>query len=243
MRADIARAAWAHARGHRRHSRRSGAQLPAPGHSATARDWLFLGALLNALERSPLAEDYDLLTRRGLRRTGPAAICLSLTAELPQAGRHKRLGYTLNAHSFRLRETGPAVRAWLKENFEPAPRGVEDVAGDYRALIAAAPGRTFFIVNRISTQLYEQIQSYGTFDDAAMRGLGSVQAKQFNLMLHDLAGEGGVEIVDADAIAADLGMSRHLPDGVHGSGELYGEIRAELMRLVSARGLPGFSRS
>jgi hypothetical protein len=94
-----------------------------------------------------------------------------------------------------------------------------------------------FVVNRISTQLYEQIQTYAAFDETAMRGLGSVQAKEFNLVLHDLARDKILDIVDADAIAADLGMAHHLPDGVHASGTLYGEIRAELMRLA------GFSRS
>ena len=50
--------------------------------------------------------------------------------------------------------------------------------------------------------------------------LGSVRARELNLMLHDLARERNVAIVDVDAIAADLGSQRHAPDGVHGSGPL-----------------------
>lgn len=216
--------------------------FPIGRHVPTAEEWLFMGALLNALEHCPLGEDYEMLGRSGLSRTGPAdAICLSLTAEMAQLPRHRRLGYAINFHGFRLGAIGPAVRDWLRSNFEVGPQSVADVAADYRRLIAAAPGRAFFVVNRLSSQLYEQIQNYHGLDEAAMAGLSSVRAKELNLMLHDLArAVPDLAIVDADAIAADLGMAQHLPDGIHGSGAFYSEVRNELLRLVHAQGIQGF---
>lgn len=213
----------------------------APG----AADWLFAGALLNALERAPLAEAHDLLMRGGLRRTGPPdAVCLSLTAELPRVARHRRLGYTLNCHNFRLAAAPPAIRRWFRAAFEPVEHGIDDVLRDYRALLTALDGRPVFVVNALSSQGWERIRQYRGLDDRTLQGLAGLRAKTLNLMLHDLRQDFGVEIVDADAIAADLGMAAHMPDGVHGSGLFYGEIRAELARLLAARGVAGFvSRS
>ena len=215
------------------------------GTAPVAADWLFMGALLNGLEHVPLAEDYQLLTRDGLVRSGPAdAICLSLTAELPQVARHKRLGYRLNFHNFRLRAAPDGVKRWLRANFVGVDHGPEDVERDYRALAAAAGGRPILVINAMSSPGYERIRDYRLLDAETMAGLASVRARTLNLLLHDLARDIGIGIVDADAIAAEMGMIAHLPDGVHGSGALYGAIRAELVRLLGARGVPGFvSRS
>ncbi|MGH7715631.1 MAG: hypothetical protein ACREML_06485, partial [Vulcanimicrobiaceae bacterium] len=69
-----------------------GAISPAPSGGT----WIFTGSLLAALGRSPLNETYNLLTRGGVVRAGPAdVIVLSLNAELSHAFRHRRLGYTL----------------------------------------------------------------------------------------------------------------------------------------------------
>ena len=62
-----------------------------------------------------------------------------------------------------------------------------------------------------------------------------------NLMLHDIARDHDVSIVDNDAIAATLGSSRHLTDGVHGSGALQAELRPEILRLLRERGVAGFA--
>lgn len=215
----------------------NGGPVPAP------REWIFIAALLNALERAPLAERHDIVTRRRAYRTELAdAVCLSLTGELSVAARHRRLGYTLNCHGFVLAAAGPAVTHWVRTNFEPVVRTPDDVAHDYRALADAVDGRPLFVVNAMSTFAYEAIRDYRGLDAATMRGLGSVRAKDLNLMLHDLTRTHNVAIVDADAIAADLGMAAHLPDGVHGSGAFYGEIRAELVRQLDVWGVPGFSR-
>ena len=221
------------------------AGLLAGPHAPTPDDWLFAGALLNLLTRSPLTETPDLLTPTGVMQAAPPdALSLSLTAELPQAGRHRRLGYTLNCHGYRLAKAGPAMRHWLRTSFEPAPRDPEAIRADYRDLLAllAPRGTRLFVLNSVSSQAYEQIQSYAALDDASFAGLGSLRAKTLNLMLHDLAPEHpGLRIVDVDAIVADLGMAEHLPDGVHPSGALQAEIRAEFVRVVAGAGLTGFA--
>lgn len=199
----------------------------------TATEWMFAAALMNALERSPLDDGFDILTRAGVAHSRrPDALCLSLHAELPRTARHKRLGYTINAHGFRLARAGPAVGRWLREAFEPVHQTVDDVATDLRAMATALEDRPLLIVNMVSTQAFEHLRSYRGLDDATLRNMGTVRAKELNLLLHDLARERGLRIVDADAIVAELGMARHLPDGIHGTEALYAEIRAELLHQL-----------
>ena len=220
------------------------ASILAGPHPPTAEEWVFLGALLDALTRSPLTETPDLLTATGIvPAVPPAALSLSLTAELPQAGRHRALGYTLNCHGFRLARVGPAVRHWLRTSFEPVPRDPETIRADYRELLALLRlrGTKLLVHNSVSSLAYEQVQDYAALDDASFAGLGSLRAKTLNLMLHDLAREHpALRIIDVDAIVADLGMAAHLPDGVHPSGMLQAEIRAEFVRVAASAGLVGF---
>ena len=60
-------------------------------------------------------------------------------------------------------------------------------------------------------------------------------------MLGDLAREFRLGVIDLDAIAADIGAQRNLPDGVHGSGLLQSELRVELLRMLGAMGVAGFA--
>lgn len=212
------------------------------GPAPSVAGWLFVGALLKGLEPAPLDERYDLLTRSGLRRSSPAsALCLSLVGEGQQLLRHRRLGYVLNIYAYRLQGAGQAVRDWLRRDFEPCFQTIDDIAGQYRKLIEAAPGRAFILINRISSHLNEAIQSYEGLDDATMAQLASLRAQDLNLMLHDLAAAPNVELVDADAIAADLGIAKHLPDAAHATGELQQEIRAELLSRLRAQEVTGFA--
>jgi hypothetical protein len=210
-------------------------------------EWIFVGALLKALHRSPLAESYDLLGRGGLCRVGPAdAVVLSAAAEGGLL-RHRRLGYAINVHGFRSARAGPTVRAWLREAFEPLHRSVDDVGQDYRALfraINATPGgrpKHILIVNRMSTSGDDDIQNYQAFDAPMAETLSGVRGRDMNLMLHDLVREHrDVAIIDVDAIAAEMGARRNLPDGLHSSGALQAELRAEMLHILCERGLPGF---
>lgn len=216
----------------------SGSTIPTPA------EWIFGGLLLSALGRSPLSERYEILTRAGLQRTGPAdAVILSLGSEFVTLLRHRRLGYSVALHAFRLAEAGPAVRAWIRRDFEPVKRTPDDIRRDYRNLfdaVRATQGTQFLIINVLSTLIDENIPSYAPFDPPLRDTLASVRAKELNLMLHDLAHERDVAIVDLDAIAAELGSRLHVPDSVHHSGILQIELRGEILRILRARGVPGF---
>jgi hypothetical protein len=207
--------------------------------------WVFAGAWMSALLRSPFADPCDVLTRRGLQRIeGPDAVLLSLNAESEIVLRHRRLGYALQSHDFRIAEAGPAVQAWLRAEFDRVVRTPDDIRRDYCQLIDAvrARGNTqFLVLNVISTSGHDNVDCYAPFEQPLGRTLRSVRARELNLMLHDLARERGVAIVDVDAIAAELGTERHAPDGVHCSGSMQGAIRGEILRLLDERGVPGFA--
>jgi hypothetical protein len=214
--------------------------FPGDGPAPTGRDWAFIGALLNGIEQSPLADRFEQIGRSGFWTAGTAeAVCLSLTTELPHCARHKRLGYTITIHGYRLAALAPAVRHWLRHNFEFFTRKLEDVARDYAAL-AAGP-RKLFVINCMSTPSFESIQNYKFLDIDTLHRLSSLRAKELNLMLHDLARSSGVAVIDADAIAADLGMLAHFPDDFHATGTLIGEMRGELLHQLAAHGIPGFA--
>jgi hypothetical protein len=213
--------------------------------AATPGDWIFTGALLAALARSPLTDRYDVLARNELRRdVGVDAVLLSLHAETTAPLRHRRLGYLLKCHHFRLESSGRAVPAWLQANFEPVERSPDEVKRDLVALIDAIRDRSgmrILILNCMSTNGFEDVHHYAAFDRPMGRTLATIRDKELNLMLHDLARERDVAIVDTDAIAADIGAGKHLQDGVHASGLLQAETRAEIARILHARGVPGFA--
>ena len=216
----------------------AGPAIPTPG------AWIFGARLMSSLRRSPVLETYPMLTRWGIRRAGPPdAVILSLGAELPALRRHKRLGYSVNAQVFRVTDAGPTVEAWLRRDFELVRRSPDQVLKDYRELIDAVRARQdtrFLILNTVSSLIGENIPSYAGFDAPLRDTLASVRAKELNLMLHDLARERDVSIVDVDAISAELGTRAHVPDGFHLSGAMEAEVRAEILRLLRTRNMPGF---
>jgi len=210
----------------------------------TPADWMFVGALISALLRSPLTERCDVPMRRGLAQADvPDAVVLSLNAESQGILRHRRLGYRLQCHAYRMSDAGPAVRAWIERDFEHVSRSVDDIGCDLRALADRVRERAttaLLVMNTRSTSGFETFHSYAPFDRPLGNMLGSVRAKELNLMLHDLARERNVSIVDNDAIAADLGAT-HLPDGVHNSATMQAELRGEILRILRGRGIAGFA--
>ena len=206
--------------------------LGAGADKATSGDWLFAGALLSWLERSPMRESYDVLTPAGLRRLGPPkAILLSLSAESQTILRHKKLGYRLQMLRHRQAAAGPAVRAWLASAFESVKRTIPEMRRDYRLLADAVSkntGARLFIINRMSTSGYEDIVSYAPFDEPMSETLETIAAKDMNLMLHELSAECDISIIDADAAAAELGGAEHLPDGVHHSAAMQNLLRKRI---------------
>ena len=216
----------------------AGAVAPTPA------DWVFAGSLMSALLRSPFTDTCDVFDRGGLRRGGTIdAVLLSLNAEADVIRRHRRLGYALQTHAFRAAEAGAAVRHWLRTEFETVRRTPDDIRCEYGRLIDAARARSatqFLILNVISTSAYDNVDRYQAFDQPLGETLSSVRARELNLMLHDLARERDVAIVDVDAIAADLGVQLHAPDGIHCSGTLQAEVRGEILRVLRGRSVPGF---
>lgn len=218
--------------------------FPAASPPPAASAWLFASALMNALSRSPLTETRERVGPAGLERSsGADAVVLSLNAESRVLARHRRLGYVFNCHGHRIQEAGPAVASWLARDFEPLRRSIDDIRRDLERLIDTTTARSrtaFLVVNRISSTGHEDLHEYAAFERPLGDQLVSVDAKDMNLMLHDLARGRDLSIVDHDAIAASMGAA-HIADGVHGSGPLQDEVRSEILRILRMRGLAGFA--
>lgn len=201
-------------------------------------DWMFAGALLASLQNSPMRDTYDVLTPQGLHQLGPAnTILMSLNSEVRSILRHKKLGYAVQMLRHRQTAAGPAIRSWFASEFEPVKRSIDDIQRDYRQLIetvAAQTGARILILNRMSTSGFEDITSYVSFDAPMGDTLENIAAKEMNLMLHDLAEECDFSIVDVDAIAAELGGSQNLPDGVHHSAAMQAMVRSEVLHIVNS---------
>jgi hypothetical protein len=201
-------------------------------------DLLFASCAIAALSRRPLADRFDLLTRNGVSASGVDAVVLSIHAEPGLLLRHKTLGYHAFWHRFRTFDAGPAVREWLQIAFEPVERQPDDKARDLLALrdVAASVGvEHMLIMNAMSSSGHEDIVSYQPFKGALADQIGTISAKETNLMLHDLAARTDICVVDADAIAGAIGGGAHLPDGVHGSRRMQSEVRKEILHILQQR--------
>ena len=209
-------------------------------------DLLFAGAVLQGLASSPLTDQDEILTRKGILKTDhPDAILLSIQSEAPFAMRHKRLDYLFRVHDYRLADAGPAFRAWLKAEFRVQTFSPEDIYRDYCELIdlvrARAPDTRFLIINQVSSSTAEDIVSYAPYDAPLAHQLGTVRGKEINLMLHDLARDRDLDIIDMDARAAELGARMSLRHGVHQNGQMQAMLRADILQALKARGVRGFS--
>jgi len=212
----------------------------------TPADWMFAAAVLQALQKSPINDSYDVLARNQLQRVSvPQAIILSINSDLGPSVEHRRLGYAYRCHAFRYRYAGPAVLNWLKENFVEIPYDVYSIQRDYLKLIKsirdAFPETQILVLNAMSTSGADDFQSYDGFDLPLGKTISTVRVKELNLMLHDISRETGIAIVDADAIAADLGGGYCIPDGIHHNGRMQKELREEILRILRIRGIPGMS--
>lgn len=213
---------------------------------ASPQDWIFAAAILNLLQVSPVTDCYPILTRSGLSQAGPAnAVVLSLNAETKTLLRHRKLGYSMWLHNFRLHDAGPVLQAWFHANFERVSRTLADIRQDCGNLIDLirkhSPGAQILILNKMSTDGFDDLQCYSAFDPPLGDTLASVEAKDMNLMLYDLAEEHDIAVVDTDAIAAKMGARAHLQSGVHQSGDMQAAQRDEILRILSQQGVPGFA--
>jgi hypothetical protein len=203
-------------------------------------DLMFAGALLQQLTDSPLLDRHAVFDADGVVMSKPAdVVLLSASSESRSILQHKQLGYRLDVLPHNLRTAGPAMRNWLESAFEPVRRSLSDVHDDYVRLadaVDAATGARLLIVNRMSTSGREDIVSYAPFDAPLGQSLVYVAGKDTNLMLHDLADAGKADILDVDAVAAEIGGARHLVDGIHQSAELQEVLRQQVVdRLAAVR--------
>ena len=212
----------------------------------TGADLLFAGAVLKGLADCPLTQSDDILTRSGVIQTSrPDAILLSIQSEAPYVLRHRRLNYLLRVHDYRLADAGPAYRAWLRSSFVPQPFSPEAIYRDYCDLVdlvrSEAPSTRFLIINQISSSTADDIISYAPYDAPLSAQLGTVRGKEMNLMLHDLARDRDLDIIDMDARAAELGARMSLRNGVHQNGRMQAILRKDILEVLKSRGVPGFS--
>lgn len=204
-------------------------------------DWIFGSSLIKAVCASPVSEDYTTFSNQGIGELPPAdVVIMSLYGESPIRLRHRRLGYDIRIHLFRFKQMGPALRAWVQENFAQSLQSVEEIRADYLALLEALnhgpQRRRLMLLNTLSSRHTEDIQSYQSQDDPAR--LATVWAKQINLMAEGLARDHGVAVIDADAIGVDLGTGYSAPDGVHHNGEMQRGLRGEIVRCLDLA-IPG----
>jgi hypothetical protein len=200
-------------------------------------DWMFIGTMLSVMRHTPIKDDYSIFSSNGIQRTGPAdAVLVSLAVEPQSILRHRKLGYYLHVMRHYQAAAGPAVRTWLATAFETVKRPVETIQRDYERLIDGlhrTTGGHLMVLNRMSTSGYEDISSYMGFDAPLSDTLSNIAAKEWNLMLTDIAESRDVSIIDVDAMAAQLGGAQHLPDGIHQSGIMQVALRESILQSLS----------
>lgn len=210
----------------------------AAGTDLTPEDWTFIGTMLTELRNTPIKDSYQIISGAGADQLdAPDAVLLSLAVEPQSILRHRVLGYHMHVMRHHQAAAGPAVRAWLASAFEPVRRPLDAIRRDYETLIRELhrrSGTRVIILNRMSTSGHEDISSYLGFDAPLSDTLSYVAAKEWNLMLEDIAATHPLDIVDVDAVAAELGGSRHLPDGIHQSGEMQAVLRQEILGFMDS---------
>jgi hypothetical protein len=221
--------------------------LLALGDKLEARDWLMAGAIQASLLASPLTEPLPILIQGGARVSAPpSAVVMSLHAEPMRVFRHRRLGYTLAIYGYRLtQDTGPGLKNWLATAFEPVVRTPDDIRADFAELLIELRSRSvkrLLLANIFSSSISDDLPSYAGLDTPLSQSIGSVRAKECNLAMAELAAEDpGLLILDIDAMAADLGAIRVLPDSLHVAGDLQILVQQEIRRQLAASGIKGFA--
>ena len=202
-----------------------------------------LHLLAEVVGASPLLEQTELLTRRGVVDQGPPdVVVLSLGSEFSPHFRHRATGWLIAIHDFRLRTfIGPALRAWLKRDFEPVRRTVADVERDLGALseeLTARTGGLLLVQNLITTSPGDQVPNYSWLGDGFAE-CPPVTHGAANVMLSGLTRRRNLSMIDNDALAAELGV-RLCPDRNHAARPLIEAQRGEIHHILRQSGVPGF---
>jgi hypothetical protein len=199
--------------------------------------------LAETVGTSPMFERTQLLTRRGVTEQGPPdAVVLSLSSELAPHYRHRRTGWIIAIHGFRFGQfIGQGVIDWLKRDFERVHRSVSDSERDLSALadeVAARTGASLLVLNLVASSTSDRIANYSWLGESFAESV-PVIGNESNLMVSGLTRDHSISVIDADALAAELGV-KHCPDRFHASGELLEAQRREIHHVLKVRGVPGF---
>lgn len=220
--------------------------LAAEGASAlpAVADWLVVGHLLQALLRCSFLEDAPVLTHRGVHTVGPpGAVILSLHSDGDlRYLRHRKLGYAIKFHGWRLDDFGPVLRRWLQTEFELVRQSLEALQREYLELIdriQAQTGAHVLVLNVVSSVPTDQTFCYAGFDRPLGATLASIRDKELNLLLHVIARARDISIVDVAALAADLGLQPHFATLVHADRVFEAAVREQIVHILRERGVAG----
>ena len=201
------------------------------GCDLTPDDWMVAGCFGQVLTDRAIVEGFPVLSAEGITQTAPAdCVVLSMMAENPIQLRHKQLGYHLNMHRWLFLRIAPNVRMWIQKNFEQVRISLEELEQDYIALCEKLRmnGRRLCLLNNIASHRSERINQYVHFKGALEDQFASYRNMSLNLMAGRLAKSIGLQIIDIDACAAELGIWHHSSDRTHHGTMLEQRIRSEL---------------
>jgi len=202
-----------------------------------------LHLLAEAVGTSPILERTEVISSRGIVELDPPdVIALTLGSEVAPHFRHKKTGWIVAMHGFRFGPfIGPGVADWLRRDFEPLPRSVDDTRRDLAALadeVRARTGGTLLVQNLVASAAADRVSNFAWLGDEFAQSL-PVLGNESNLMLHDLTRSHAIAMLDSDALAAELGINQ-VPDRFHASLELVDAQRSEVHRFLRETGVPGF---
>ena len=203
-----------------------------------------LHLLTEAMGTTPILQRSEVITGAGIRELDPPdVIAMTLGSEVAPHYRHKRTGWIIAMHGFRFGPyIGPGISDWLRRDFEPVKRSVADMQRDLAALadeVKARTGARLLVQNLIASSMTDRIPNFAWLGEAFDECV-PVLANEANLMLGDLTRHHSIDMIDSDAIAAELGV-RHCPDRFHAAGELLAAQRDETHRVLRECATPGFS--
>jgi hypothetical protein len=196
-----------------------------------------------SVSTSPILESSEAITSRGIVEIEPAqVIAMTLASEFAPHFRHRKTGWIVAMHGFRFGPyIGPGFAEWLRRDFEPWDRSVEDSQRDLAALADEVKARTsasLLVQNLIASNLGDRVSNYAWLGKAFEKSV-AVRGNEANLMLSDLTRRYSIAMIDSDALAAEHGV-KHVPDLFHASSELVEEQRGEVHRVLRALRVRGF---
>jgi hypothetical protein len=225
------------------HAARDPLQATASRRRAT-QDMLYaLHLLAESSGSSPILGCTETLTPKGVAQIGPPdAIALSLGSEFAAHYRHKRTGWLVAFHAARFGPfIGAGIADWMRRDFERVPRTIADIETDLAALAAEVQTRTgavLLVQNVVASSEADRISNYSWLGDSFADSV-SVLNTEANMMLFGLTRMANISMIDADALAAELG-TKNIPDRTHASRDLLEAQRCAVHEVLRARGIHGF---